>query len=81
MEFYTDPDKLEAELEKRFNSQRDGILLRHVVARASADESFNSQRDGILLFTIRTAITQTSVSIPNGMEFYFLNAYNAPAYG
>ena len=56
-------------LSLRFNSQRDGILLM-VFNSFSARTSFNSQRDGILLAPLFAIAFVSSVSIPNGMEFY-----------
>ena len=56
--------------EVRFNSQRDGILLDLLASTHTRIWSFNSQRDGILRFHLPISLNVSSVSIPNGMEFY-----------
>ena len=53
-----------------FNSQRDGILPMPYSAETNVVTSFNSQRDGILLSWKFCILSISSVSIPNGMEFY-----------
>jgi len=56
----------------RFNSQRDGILLKPWIALSVYSRSFNSQRDGILPKNGLWRLRQLPVSIPNGMEFYMV---------
>ena len=55
---------------QRFNSQRDGILLKEKAESKKINTSFNSQRDGILLSISCPFYCPFRVSIPNGMEFY-----------
>ena len=68
MEFYENDNCFMVE-RNCFNSQRDGIL-RCLITSLSPGLSFNSQRDGILLLILVAKSNLTSVSIPNGMEFY-----------
>ena len=61
----------QTEVEYSFNSQRDGILLPLKAPIPQIARRFNSQRDGILQKKTKKKSTYFSVSIPNGMEFYF----------
>jgi len=70
MEFYRKPRSKRYREPKRFNSQRDGILLCDTKPKEKTKESFNSQRDGILLYHCAAPNPLFVVSIPNGMEFY-----------
>ncbi len=72
MEFYRSKRRKES-LRKRFNSQRDGILLNLSSKEGLGTSSFNSQRDGILHLTAKNESDKITVSIPNGMEFYSTN--------
>ena len=69
MEFYVKLKRF-CKLQKRFNSQRDGILLAHIFPSGAEYFSFNSQRDGILQIEAANLKLKEIVSIPNGMEFY-----------
>ena len=70
MEFYTE-DEAQTINDKRFNSQRDGILLVATLVKRfivwvsipNGMEFYATGRDGALLYSL--------VSIPNGMEFYY----------
>ena len=69
MEFYSAMSRVR-DLQKCFNSQRDGILHAYKIVLEKIKNCFNSQRDGIL-HNFALGIFKTSkVSIPNGMEFY-----------
>ena len=58
-----------------FNSQRDGILHTKNASSESKTYSFNSQRDGILPYFRSLNRHTVRVSIPNGMEFYYLRIF------
>ena len=70
MEFYIDFEVVELAWLQRFNSQRDGILHGGWSNKKYYNKSFNSQRDGILRQSMQRILQLSSVSIPNGMEFY-----------
>ena len=52
-----------------FNSQRDGILLKHVRSISMAHIGFNSQRDGIL--------PKSLPFVPQNNEFQFPTGWNS----
>ena len=54
-----------------FNSQRDGILPDVPMFASDNPIRFNSQRDGILRVMRCLKVQRITVSIPNGMEFYY----------
>ena len=59
-----------------FNSQRDGILQFVDLRRSWNSLRFNSQRDGILHYQSIWSLKLYVVSIPNGMEFYYMEVYH-----
>ena len=69
MEFYVKLKRF-CKLQKRFNSQRDGILPILETNTNDYKDSFNSQRDGILRWWKNYFHRAKIVPIPNGMEFY-----------
>ena len=72
MEFYPTAESDPLPPKVRFNSQRDGILHDRHFSFVGESNGFNSQRDGILQYTEIPRLCKQTVSIPNGMEFYFL---------